>query len=597
MASNNSLILSDPPIAVGSRPSESISGPVFGTVVRGKSLEDAKPVLLSPKNIFPFGSTPPEILAVIFFHCLPAVDELKFHVVPSALFRLALVCKTWRDVINGTPYLWSCINIACSDYYRCNLRYVALLFPTVLDRSGICPLQMSILGSEPHSHGCRHHPRDPSKLWQTISNQLARCDRLSLDIHDSSHPIISSLPQLNSTSQLKHLTLSIRSTTSKFPTHLVDYIKSNGSLRSLKWNTPDLLISDLLRDTNWPSLTSLEIHSSLSTNQDFVKVLLVAPNLVTYHLKTVTRDVGDLALASTPLIHQALRDLKLRSVTSFSAFISLPALESLVITASPMPSLQAEVIPEFPALRIRELDWPSLTSVCISAPQLTSYDCVGILKSAPLLESYNIKVITHDLAHYIVDPFVHHSLHFLKIETGTILSAFLRPVSCPNLESLHIEMSPSAVAVTQNLENHEFPDFIRRSRPLLQRLVLENLNVPERGLIDCLQFVPTLTHLELHEDLQRYRPPGLTHLIVSALSDRLHEHLHLCPHLTVMKLTGGLVSQDGLCSEMISIRRAIGGLKHAQVEFGERSHAQDEITFRELRRDGFKITWFPRSGM
>ncbi|KAF8953130.1 hypothetical protein BDZ97DRAFT_1767712 [Flammula alnicola] len=262
-----------------------------------------------------------------------------------------------------------------------------------------------------------------------------------------------------------------------------------------------------------------------------------------------------------------------------------------------MPGVQAEVIPEFPAFRIREFDWPSLTSIYISAPQLTSYDCVSILLSAPLLESYNIKVIMHDLAHYIFDPFVHHSLRFLKIATGTILSAFLRPVSFPNLESLHIETSPSAVAVTQNLENHEFPDFIRRSRPLLKHLVLENLNVPERGLVDCLKFVPTLTHLEVHEDLQHSRPPGLTHFIVSALSDRLYKNLRLCPHLAVIKLTGSLVSQDGLCSEMISIRRDVGGLKHAQVEFGglSRSHAKDEVTFRELRRDGFKITWFPRN--
>ncbi|KAF8953131.1 hypothetical protein BDZ97DRAFT_2082894 [Flammula alnicola] len=57
MASNNSLILSDPPITVGSRPTASIYGPVFGTV-RGEPLTQSRCCCLQ-KRFFPLGALLP----------------------------------------------------------------------------------------------------------------------------------------------------------------------------------------------------------------------------------------------------------------------------------------------------------------------------------------------------------------------------------------------------------------------------------------------------------------------------------------------------------------------------------------------------------
>ncbi|KAF8954139.1 hypothetical protein BDZ97DRAFT_1867110 [Flammula alnicola] len=560
-----------------------------------KPLKYGKPVWVSPDKQFPFGHTPSEILVIIFFYCLPGADDRGLTLVPTVLFELSSVCRLWRDVIQRTPTLWSCISITCSPRHAgCNVG--APLLPTILERSGVCPLQISIRGAEPRMHvihETRHNSGEPATaFWQTISGQLSRCDRLALKVYDSTHPIVLSLPPIVSTSRLKHFKISLRSSTARFPTQVADYIKRSGTLRTLMWDTPGLEVSVLLRKSNWPSLTSLHIRSSLLINEDFVNALLVAPNLIICDLATITLGIDDLALNSTPLIHKALRDLKLKSLFIFSAFISsisLPTLETLELQASTEFGLQVGLIQEFPAFHTRDFCWPSLTTLHINAPgQLASEDCFSVLKSAPLLESCSIKVLTNDLTTTFA-PFVHRSLRILAIETKTILSAFLRSVSFPNLESLQMEAtSRSAVTVTHNRETHALPDLIGRCRPPLRRLVLENLSLPQRGLIDCLRSVPSLTHLEVHEDFEFSRQPGLTALIVSALSDRLDADHRLCPRLKVIRLTGNL---------MIRIRRDVGCLERVQVEFGPLLHPMDEVIFKELQRNGLKITWLPRSGM
>ncbi|KAF8954140.1 hypothetical protein BDZ97DRAFT_1928691 [Flammula alnicola] len=574
--------------------------PASAQAVYDMPLKYGKPVWVSPEKQFPFDDTPPEILAVIFSHCLPGADDRGLMLVPEVLFELSSVCRSWRDIIQGTPTLWSCVSITCSPRNAgCNVG--APLLPTILERSGICPLQISIRGAEPRMHvihETRHNSGEPSTaFWQTISGHLSRCDRLALDVYDSTHPIILSLPPSVSTSRLEHFRISLRSSTARFPTQVADYIKRSGTLRTLMWDTPSLAVSVLLQDSDWPSLTSLEIHSAQVTHKDVIKALLGAPNLVTYRLETIS--CGGLLSPLKPLIHEALRDLKLGLLPDLVPFISsqsvsFPALQSLVIEASAYFDLPVGELPIFPAFHIRELTLPSLTSLHINA-QITSYDCFSVLRVAPRLESCRIDEMTHDPGtRATFAPLVHHSLRLLRIETKAVISAFFRSLSLPNLESL--QMEATSLTVMQNQETHEVADFIRRSRPPLLRLILENLSLPERGLIDCLQFVPTLTHLEVHEDFKDSRQPSLTDLVVSALSERLDGNLHLCPRLSVIRLTGNLASHDDLFSEMIKVRHDLGSLERVQVEFGHQFHPKDEAVFKELQRNGLKIAWLPRSG-
>ncbi|THV08013.1 hypothetical protein K435DRAFT_642536, partial [Dendrothele bispora CBS 962.96] len=61
-------------------------------------------------HLAPIRRLPPEILAIIFLHCLPT-EHNPIRSVDEAPLLLARVCKTWHQVCLATPRLWSALHI------------------------------------------------------------------------------------------------------------------------------------------------------------------------------------------------------------------------------------------------------------------------------------------------------------------------------------------------------------------------------------------------------------------------------------------------------------------------------------------------------
>ncbi|KAJ7845575.1 hypothetical protein B0H13DRAFT_2095143, partial [Mycena leptocephala] len=59
---------------------------------------------------------PPEILAEIFIHCLPTVQEFVTPDLTTTPLILCGICRRWRDVALSTPKLWTSLHVQFSAY-------------------------------------------------------------------------------------------------------------------------------------------------------------------------------------------------------------------------------------------------------------------------------------------------------------------------------------------------------------------------------------------------------------------------------------------------------------------------------------------------
>ncbi|KAJ7215103.1 hypothetical protein B0H12DRAFT_1154990 [Mycena haematopus] len=108
----------------------------LGNLIATLNAERQKLQAVSDSIVYPVLSLPPEITALIFFHCLPKPSFFPQPSPLSAPLLLAQICRQWRDIAIASPGLWQSIGLV-------DTRSVGV-FETWLARSGNHPLNLSL---------------------------------------------------------------------------------------------------------------------------------------------------------------------------------------------------------------------------------------------------------------------------------------------------------------------------------------------------------------------------------------------------------------------------------------------------------------------
>ncbi|KAJ7757581.1 hypothetical protein B0H16DRAFT_1537114 [Mycena metata] len=113
--------------------------------LRLKGLEDLRRPIQRQLDyiIYPVLTLPPEITSHIFLHCLPhplpGLDDCDKYAPNTKLVPLLLlqVCRTWRDIVLSTPYLWNSLHLGRGMFLGAD---IAKIVADWFDRAGSCPL-------------------------------------------------------------------------------------------------------------------------------------------------------------------------------------------------------------------------------------------------------------------------------------------------------------------------------------------------------------------------------------------------------------------------------------------------------------------------
>ncbi|KAJ7747779.1 hypothetical protein B0H16DRAFT_1375260 [Mycena metata] len=120
---------------------------------------------ISDSIVYPVLSIPPEITALIFFHCISPSNPFPQPSPLKAPLLLAQICREWRDIALSTPRLWQSLGLV-------DTRSVDV-FETWLARSGNLPLNFSLNCVDPERASflvdvCIPH----AQRWQNVELAL-----------------------------------------------------------------------------------------------------------------------------------------------------------------------------------------------------------------------------------------------------------------------------------------------------------------------------------------------------------------------------------------------------------------------------------------
>ncbi|KAK7065045.1 hypothetical protein R3P38DRAFT_3383422 [Favolaschia claudopus] len=301
---------------------------------------DAHKALVSPMRL-----APDDILREIFLACLPSATNALMDPKEAPLL-FGHICRHWRDIALSTPMLWASIHIPLTVRAGIELSAATIILERWLKLSGGCPLAISLYSDDYESS------LDPRHIVSMVLDVASRLRRLSLrgpfhiflpllslgpdslpclsrlELSDSTHPdtqIFKDHPEAMNIIQLPSLTgISMLSAG-------MDY-----DLLSLRWSQ---LTSLTLFQHNYASPE----ESGYFDGNKALEILRRCPNLRRCSLTITELDLNHCALSSD------------------SAHISLPFLESLTLTGD-----------------FRLSSWNSK----LSLPKL-SYLCIGDMRNEP----------------------------------------------------------------------------------------------------------------------------------------------------------------------------------------------------------------------
>ncbi|KII92012.1 hypothetical protein PLICRDRAFT_457917 [Plicaturopsis crispa FD-325 SS-3] len=208
----------------------------------------------------PARGLPPEVLSMIFIHCLPEDVELRPNVDRAPLL-LGSVCRRWRSIALSTPELWSSISVEVTEG---SLPQIQNWIP----RSGGLPTSMAL--REP---GFRGRTRgDVEAFLEAISWSPPRLRELSVRSRDYVDEV--SALQPTPFPDLQKLVLRFYTTAS---TSQVVVFQNSPQLQEVGL---ELLIPLSRVVLPWHLLT--RVHADLAHMEEFIHVLRQSPNLQEY---------------------------------------------------------------------------------------------------------------------------------------------------------------------------------------------------------------------------------------------------------------------------------------------------------------------------
>lgn len=276
---------------------------------------------------------PPEILAKIFLH---VTDDKGVHIVDPDPYpwRLALVCRLWRDVAFSTPRLWSSLDVQLDSIQRSSLgvrgdALVAVL-KLCLRRSGDRPLTIA-LRTSPETRVFI------PALLDTLVNNADRWETMKLSLpFDILVPFISD-PDIRYP-RLRRLLLQGRGVLGSGKPHPLQLFQNAPLLSQLEFH--EFSYSPLTLKFPWSQITGLtaRLNPHLGIRQLF-DGLQNMPNISSL----VYSQLVDMSVSPTPPPNQVLRLPHLRRLTwrtymsngaPFFDWICAPKLSEIELTCA-----------------------------------------------------------------------------------------------------------------------------------------------------------------------------------------------------------------------------------------------------------------------
>ncbi|KAF7337914.1 hypothetical protein MVEN_02014600 [Mycena venus] len=416
---------------------------------------------------------PPEILAEIFIHCLPALGFVTPDPAEPPL-ALCAICRWWREVALSTPRLWSSLLVDFDDMPTNNTDVD--LYRKWLSRARGAPLSISLKDWDEKEVLTSVDP-----ILQTFVGLSRQWKNIEIDVGmnlaRSIFPVDGDFPLL------ERLTVSVHA--SELSISFCDAPKLRQV--SIPIYNPHIQVP-------WYQLTTLRI-ANISV-PGCIEILRNASNLLdgTFEVAGNPPDV-----ATSIVHHNSLRKLSLGAMINQDhnvnpmpvlSFLNIPGLKSLTLEFRNWDTTGAEDVSTFSSFVSRSS--AQLDTLALSSMPATTQDLIECLKATPSLR--NLKL---DPAHRLVNM----DRVFSQF-TGD--SKFL-----PKLQSLHFVLDPVFVtpfAVVDMLSwrwassgitqlkffrfahghNQRSVDGALKSHPEYRRLEMEGMElyVGDRSLVD-----------------------------------------------------------------------------------------------------------------
>ncbi|KAJ6562341.1 hypothetical protein B0H19DRAFT_95949 [Mycena capillaripes] len=361
-------------------------------VIATLSAERQRLQAVSDSIVYPVLSLPPEIMSLIFIHCLPESISLPQPSPLKAPLLLAQICAQWREIAIGTPELWQSIGLV-------DTRSVGI-FETWLARSGNLPLNFSL--------NCVDLERASSLIDLCISH-VHRWQDVELALPFG---ILIRLEHLMPIPLLRKISLSLRGpfSTEGAPDNPIALLNAPMLRRADVGTYPDLRFN-----LPWAQLTSLTL-AKVDVAECF-SILKLCPDLITLDIFTAgtVETVGPVE----PL--------------------TLAFLDSLTFATDFCPFADHLCLPRLTHLHIRE-------TVAADDAYSTHLHTLLSRSTAPLqrlvlaLKYPTSTTFAHTLAALPVSP----ALHTLELHCGNathlapLLAVLQPPEVLPALAALHI---------------------------------------------------------------------------------------------------------------------------------------------------------------
>lgn len=281
---------------------------------------DTQKIIDSHKAILsPIRRLPPELIAEIAFQTLAPHGLWVGLNTNTGPWRLAQICRIWRNVVTNLPKLWSSLRFFISSKSPVLVRNPEEIMAALLHRSGTSPLSIE------YTEECTlEEVVYPTQIMQMLVGQCHRWERLDLTLTSDSMGIIKLNDARGKLPVLERLHLTIEA--EYVPaTHTIDAFSIAPRLRGLLVQNESNIIVELPLEQLETFAERHELH--LPHALLFPRLLNVAICDLTQNLSLPTSFLDTDGPQSLPRV----RDLTIEGTDVFS-LLTTPKLEYLEVT-------------------------------------------------------------------------------------------------------------------------------------------------------------------------------------------------------------------------------------------------------------------------
>jgi hypothetical protein len=304
------------------------------------------------------------------------------------------------------------------------------------------------------------------------------------------------------------------------------------------------------------------------------------------------------------------------SLDRFSAVEgSLPILRTLTILSNASNSFNPqgifEVVPKLSEVRLvsiclevtpYRLPWEQLR--LFFGGLLAIRDCLAILERCLNLTQCHFSCHERAVNDIHGLPLIRPKLQLLRIHFchEAVCGYILDSLTCPGLNDLHLQSFPNNVLVWPQ---EQLSSFLMRSSCTLRRLALHGISLKHPSLIPCLEELPSLTELDIHE-FDDPTPPAPWHLFdrmaYDSQSTAGDQPGLLLPRLKVLSLSINFAPDGDVLLAMIQSRwdlmeeiitntavQNVAKLKSVSLTFRHQVDCEQFTRARRWRDEGLNI--------